>query len=71
MPVPIMKTIDATAADAGLAKHYVRQLVLQNKVIYVRCGKKYLVNWDRFCDFLNAGDAAPEVEQSCKIRRLG
>ena len=54
--VPVMLTIEETAKHFGLAKNFVRRAVLEGKVVYVRSGKKYLLNAERFTDFLNAGE---------------
>ena len=51
-----MKGIAQTAQDAGVAVYFVRQLVKQNKISFVMAGKKTLINWDRFLDYLNGGD---------------
>lgn len=53
-----MLSIAQTAKVIGLTKHYVRQLVLQDKIKYVRSGVKYLVNVDSLINYLNNGDNA-------------
>jgi excisionase family DNA binding protein len=67
--VPEMLTTSETAERSGLAKHYVRQLVLQGKIVHVRAGKKYLVNIDKFYDYLNSGDQ-PQEQTSGIIRSV-
>lgn len=70
--IPTMLTIKETAQKAGLAEHYVRQLILQNKVIHVKAGKKYLINFELFVNFLNTGECtAPTEATTGTIRRLG
>jgi len=54
--IPEMLTIAEVAERTKLAKHYVRNLVLSGKVVHVRCGKKYLINFQRFINFLQEGD---------------
>jgi len=68
--IPIMTTINEIAAKTGLAKHYIRQCCLQNKIVHVRCGRRILVNYNKFIEFLNTGDKKEENEQQGKIRRL-
>ncbi len=51
--VPKMATINEAATITGLAKHFIRQLALQNKIKNVRAGKKILVNVEKLVDFLN------------------
>ena len=68
--VPTMLTIKETAQRTNLAEHYIRGLCLQNKIVHVLCGRKYLINFERFIDFLNEGEKAPEPPQGI-IRRIG
>jgi len=68
--IPTMLTIVETAKKTGLAKHYIRQCCLQNKIVHVRCGKRILVNFNRFCEFLNNGDHTPDNEPQGKIRKI-
>ena len=68
---PTMLTISQTAERSGLAKHYIRQLCIQNKICFVRSGQKYLINFEKFADYLNAGnstDFPPNKPQINPIR---
>jgi len=67
--VPVMLTINETAAKTNLAKHYIRQCCLKNQIVHVRCGKRILINFNKFIEFLNTGDPT-ENEAPGKIRRL-
>ena len=67
--VPVMLTINETAAKTNLAKHYIRQCCLKNQIVHVRCGKRILINFNKFIEFLNTGDPT-ENETPGKIRRL-
>ncbi len=72
MEKPQMHTINETAQILGLAKYYIRQLVLQNKISYVRSGKKYLINLDKAIDYLNTGDNKnTSFTSTNKIKRVG
>ncbi len=51
--IPTMLTINQAAERTNLPKWYIRQLVWDKKICYVRSGKKYLVNLEKLCDFLN------------------
>ena len=57
---PRMLTIEETAKRSGLAKYYIRSLCWQNKICHVRAGQKYLINFEKFIDFLNEGEPAAE-----------
>lgn len=50
---PTMLTIKNCAERTGLSYDYIRKLCLQNKIVYIRAGNKYLVNFEKFIDFLN------------------
>lgn len=67
--IPKMLSIAQTAKVIGLAKHYVRQLVLQGKVKYIRSGVKYLLNLDSLINYLNNGDDAT-VSDSNSSRKI-
>lgn len=56
--IPKMRTIKQTAEETGLSYNYIRNLCLQNKIVYVRAGNKYLVNIDKLIEFLNTGTIA-------------
>lgn len=52
--VPRMRTIKETAELFGLPVHFVRQKVASGEVIAVNAGRRFLVNIDRFADYLNS-----------------
>lgn len=70
--LPQMETINKTAEITNLPKYFVRQLVLQRKIKYVKAGKKYLVNVDNLIEYLNTGDTELSVENidNNKIKRV-
>lgn len=71
--VPTMKSICECSQIAGLAKYHVRQLVLQDKIKYVKAGRKYLVNLESLIEYLNNGEThvKTESENLNKIRKVG
>ena len=54
--IPTMKSISECSEIVGLAKYHVRQLVLQDKIKYVKAGRKYLVNLESLIEYLNNGE---------------
>ena len=48
-----MKTIKEISRLSGLSYYYIRNLCLNNQIVYVRAGNKFLINYDRFAEFLN------------------
>ena len=60
LKTPKMATVNEVAEITGLARHYVRQLALQNKVSHVRAGKKILIHVEKLIEFLNAGESVQQ-----------
>ena len=56
MNLPRMKSIKEMVELTGLAYSHLRGLCVQNKIVFIKTGKKYLINYDRFIDYLNHGD---------------
>lgn len=56
--VPRMRTIKQTAQETGLHEYFIRQLVKQDKIKYIKAGRKTLINLDLFIDYLNNGEGA-------------
>lgn len=55
--VPTMLTIKETAKRTHLSETYVRRLVWDNKICFVRSGRKYLINLEKLCEYLNNHDS--------------
>lgn len=56
--LPVMKSIKDMVELTGLPYTFLRGLCIQNKIVYIKTGKKYLINYDRFIDYLNNGEQA-------------
>ena len=54
--IPEMLTINQVSERTNLSYSYLRMLCLQDKIVYVRAGNKYLINFQKFCTFLNGGE---------------
>ena len=52
--IPTMLTIGEVAERTGLAKHYVRKLVLDNQIHYIKAGRKYLINYEKLIQYLDS-----------------
>ena len=52
--VPRMRTIKDVSAETGVSYDAIRKMCLRNEIAYIRCGKKILINLDRFIDMLNS-----------------
>lgn len=53
---PKMRTIRQAAAELNVPEFFVRRLVAEDKIVYVRAGSKALVNIDKFIEYLNGGE---------------
>lgn len=51
--IPQMETIKTTAKIFGLPENFIRQKVIHGEVVAVKAGCKYLVNVDKFAEYLN------------------
>lgn len=56
--IPRMLTIKEASQESGLSYDFVRKLCVQNKIVHVRAGNKYYVNFDKFVDYLNTGEVS-------------
>lgn len=67
--VPRMRTIKETAEIFNLPVHFVREKVSAGEVVAVRAGRRFLVNIDRFADYLNSStvQSAQQTADSGKI----
>ncbi|MFT3950641.1 MAG: DNA-binding protein [Oscillospiraceae bacterium] len=54
--IPPMRSIKQAAAECSIPEHFLRQLVKQNKVVYVRTGTKALVNLESLAAYLSSGE---------------
>lgn len=58
--IPHMESIRKTAEIFGLPVHFVRAKAASGEVVAVRAGRKFLVNVDRFAEYLNTSTVQPE-----------
>lgn len=66
--VPHMENIKKTAEIFGLPEHFVRAKVASGEVVAVRAGKRFLVNVEKFAEYLNTTTVATkENENSTSI----
>lgn len=57
--IPRMEGIKRTAEILGLPVHFVRAKVLSGEVVAVRAGRRFLVNVDKFIEYLNSSTISP------------
>jgi len=68
MQTPKMLTIEQTAKMFGLPKNFIRQAVLDGRIIHVKAGKKHLINAQKVEEWLNAGDSPTTVPTSSQLQ---
>lgn len=54
--IPEMLTIRETSKRTGVSYDAIRKLCLQGKIVHIKAGTKYLVNFGKFCEYLNEGE---------------
>lgn len=57
MIIPTMVTIKEAAKQTGLSYDYIRKMCLQGKIVYIKAGAKFLVNFEKLVEYLNAGES--------------
>lgn len=57
-----IKNLVKACEGTDITEHFVRRLIAQGKIPCVKAGVKFLINYDRFVEYLNAPqEEAPEV----------
>lgn len=66
---PRMRTILETAEITGVAAYRIRVLCKTGQICALQCGSRWLINLDKFIEYLNAPQEAPRPV-SGGIRRI-
>lgn len=53
LQVPTMLPLKEVSARTGLRYEFLRQLCLKGEIVHIRAGVKFLINWERFVEYLN------------------
>ena len=54
--IPEMVTINECSKRTGVSYDWIRKLCLQGRIVHIRAGNKYLINFGKFVAYLNTGD---------------
>lgn len=54
--VPEMITLKEASNRTGVSYDWLRKLCIQGKIVHIRAGTKYLVNFGKLIKYLNEGD---------------
>lgn len=55
--VPEMLTLKEASQRTHLSYDFLRSLCLQKRIVFIKTGSKYLINFEALVDYLNKGDA--------------
>lgn len=67
MTIPTMVSIKEASRQTGISYKFIRQLIRERKIIYVRAGVKFLVNMESLVEYLRTGeqhDSAADQERA-------
>lgn len=48
-----MVTIKEAASRTGLSYDCIRKMCLNNQIVYIKTGVKFLINWEKLVAYLN------------------
>ncbi|MDY4214332.1 MAG: hypothetical protein SOX82_11735 [Eubacteriales bacterium] len=51
----LIDTVKQADENTAITRYFVRQLCKENKIVHIKAGQKYLINYDKFIDYLNYG----------------
>ena len=51
----LIDTVKQADENTAITRYFVRQLCKENKIVHIKAGQKYLINYDKFIDYLNHG----------------
>ena len=54
--IPHMLLPKQISVQTGIPVYRIRKWVQEGKIVHVYCGRKVLINYDKFIEFLNNGE---------------
>lgn len=64
----VMQELKKTDPNTAVREYYVRELVNTNKIAHLRAGRKILINFDAFLEYLqNPNKTVPDNTTSIKV----
>ena len=55
LKIPRMVPIQTVADECGFSYKTLWKMCKENQIVYIKAGNKYLINFDKFIEFLNTG----------------
>ena len=49
----LIDTVKQADENTAITRYFVRQLCKENKIVHIKAGQKYLINYDKFIDYLD------------------
>lgn len=68
--IPTMLTINETAQKTGIAKYRIRKLCENGEIVALKAGRKWLINCEKFIEFLNTNKSLQTCEENLPIRKI-
>jgi len=59
--IPVMLKVKQVSEKYNFSEYFVRNLIAQRKIVFVKSGSRFLVNEQSLIRFLNCGDADDSV----------
>ena len=56
LKAPIMKTVKEIMEETGFSYRHLVRLCHENRIVYIKAGKKFLINYEKFVEYLNTGE---------------
>jgi len=54
--LPVMMPVSDIVSTFKVSRYLVRMAIVENKIPYIKSGKKYLISRDRFIEYLSNGE---------------
>ena len=56
LKIPRMVPIQTVADECGFSYKTLWKMCKENQIVYIKAGNKYLINFEKFIEFLNTGE---------------
>lgn len=51
-----MVTLKEASSRTGISYDRLRKMCINRQIVHIKAGNKFLLNWDKLVDYLNAGE---------------
>ena len=60
--IPEMLTVKEVSERTGMSYGTIRRFCLKHKIVYIKTGWRYLINWQSVLDYFNRGELDTKVD---------